>query len=289
MSAPSLSATVVIPTSIDRGPTLALAVDSVLRQTVQDLEVLIIGDGVQEVTREAARSLERQDSRVRFIDHPKHARRGEPYRHQALQEARGRIVCYLCDRDLYLPDHVETMVGLLAEADFATTPVINLGYVGDLAKHAIDLAEAQDRKNLVEGRQNHGLSLSVIGHTLSAYRELPDGWTETPKGTWTDLYFGRKFAANPRFRCVTGVRPTVLYFPHGVHPGWSTAQRFEELILWHRRLSDPAEVRRIREELYQIYVREFLDLQRRLRHRLVYKRKPVNWERVRGFFSRPPV
>ena len=103
MTRPTLTATVLIPTSIDRGPTLALAVDSVLRQTVRDLEVFIIGDGVHEVTREAARSLEKADSRVRFFDHPKHARRGEPYRHEALQEARGRVVCYLCDRDSICP------------------------------------------------------------------------------------------------------------------------------------------------------------------------------------------
>ena len=56
------------------------AVDSVLRQTVRDLEVFIIGDGVHDVTREAARALEKTDPRVRFFDHPKHARRGEPCR-----------------------------------------------------------------------------------------------------------------------------------------------------------------------------------------------------------------
>src|SRR5882724_7051582 len=122
MTNPSLTATIIIPTSIDRGPTLTLAVESVLRQTVRDLEVFIIGDGVHAVTREAARALEQADARVRFFDHPKHARRGEPYRDEALQTARGRVVCYLCDRDLYLPDHVETMDGLLKEADFAHAP-----------------------------------------------------------------------------------------------------------------------------------------------------------------------
>ena len=53
------------------------------------------------------------DPRVRWFDNPKGPRHGELHRHAALQEARGEIVCYLCDDDLWLPDHVERMRALL--------------------------------------------------------------------------------------------------------------------------------------------------------------------------------
>ena len=42
-------ATVIVPTH-DHGPLLRLAVRSALRQTVEDLEVLVIGDGATEVS-----------------------------------------------------------------------------------------------------------------------------------------------------------------------------------------------------------------------------------------------
>ena len=56
---------------------------------------------------------------MRFFDFPKGPRNGEAYRHEVLQEAKGRIVAYLCDDDLLLPDHVAAMSRVLADADFA--------------------------------------------------------------------------------------------------------------------------------------------------------------------------
>lgn len=243
----TLSATIIIPTSIDRGPVLRLAVESVLRQTVPDLEVFIIGDGVHEVTRETARELERTDSRVRFFDHPKHARRGEPYRHDALQHARGRIVCYLCDRDLYLPHHVEEMLGLLGDADMACSFPLLVWEHGYNLEHAYDLTAAEDREHL--SLRTLPLPLSFGAHTLNAYRRLPEGWTTTPDGVFTDLYFWSKFARQAEMRLTSGFRPTLLYFPRGAHPGWSTAQRLPELTAWSQLMQSPAEVQTIERDI----------------------------------------
>src|SRR5690242_12643975 len=111
----------MIPTTSGRGALLPFSVGSVLAQTVADLEVFILGDGVDDATRCIIHELMRHDARIRFFDHPKHARRGEPHRHAALAQARGRIVTYLCDRDLMLPRHLEVMGELLRDADFAHT------------------------------------------------------------------------------------------------------------------------------------------------------------------------
>ncbi len=93
-----------------------------LAQTIGDLELFIIGDGVTPDTRDVIAELAAQDRRVRFIDRPKHERRGEPYRHEVLSEqASGSVVAYLCDRDLWLPNHLEELVRTLDGADFAHT------------------------------------------------------------------------------------------------------------------------------------------------------------------------
>ena len=184
-----VEATVIVPTSIDRGPLLQYSVGSVLAQTVRALEVFIIGDGVQDLTREAAHALARQDSRVRFFDHPKGSRRGETYRHQALQEARGAIVCYLCDRDLWLPDHLATMRQLLTTADFGTTLPLDIRVDGTIrtpmSSH-LDLGRVDDRQHVL--RERLGFQLSVVGHTLdivpvgfrTAGGSLPRGSSRTP-------------------------------------------------------------------------------------------------------------
>ena len=58
------------------------------------------------------------DERVRFLDFPKGARHGELNRHEALREARGRIVCYLSDDDL------RVMIRAL-EKESWTVPVVS--------------------------------------------------------------------------------------------------------------------------------------------------------------------
>ena len=55
------AATVLIPTH-DHGRTLGFAVHSALAQTEDDLEVLIVGDGASEETREVALALQAGDA-----------------------------------------------------------------------------------------------------------------------------------------------------------------------------------------------------------------------------------
>ncbi len=46
------------------------------------------------------------------------ARNGEIYRHEALQLAKGKFVCYLSDDDSWFPDHLQYMEQALSKADF---------------------------------------------------------------------------------------------------------------------------------------------------------------------------
>jgi glycosyltransferase involved in cell wall biosynthesis len=83
---------VIIPTSIDRGFILPHSIGSVLNQTVQDFEILIVGDGVNNSTKEVIHELIAKDSRIKFFDFPKHPRRGEENRHKVLMF--GSLITY---------------------------------------------------------------------------------------------------------------------------------------------------------------------------------------------------
>ena len=92
---------------------------SVLAQTYQHLEVLIVGDHCTDDTEERVRAV--MDPRVRFVNLPE---RGvypeEPYARWmvagaapmnfALREAKGEWLAPLDDDDEFTPDHVETML-----------------------------------------------------------------------------------------------------------------------------------------------------------------------------------
>jgi len=92
--------TVLIPTH-DHPSTLDLVVASVLRQTIDALDIVIVGDGVTDDTRDVIAGLV-TDDRVRFLDTPKSASRAEPVRHMVLTEAVAPYVCYMGDDDLML-------------------------------------------------------------------------------------------------------------------------------------------------------------------------------------------
>jgi GalNAc5-diNAcBac-PP-undecaprenol beta-1,3-glucosyltransferase len=217
-----------------RGPVLALAVESILAQTVADLEVFIMGDGVDEPTRAVIQDLMWRDARVRFFDHPKHERRGETHRHAALAEARGRIVCYLCDRDLMLPEHVETMARLLQNADFAHSLLTLMQTDGTLLYRTwIDLAHLPDRQWAArEFRPENGIPLSFAAHTLAMYRKLPCGWHTTPKPHFTDIYMWQQFLAQPDCRAASGTMPTILSFPRWLRKEWTIEQKRLEIERW---------------------------------------------------------
>ena len=233
----SLRATVLIPTIKNRGPLLPYSVGSVVAQTVSEIEIIIMGDGVDDETRDVIHHLMGHDSRIKFFDNPKHIRRGEPNRHQALAKAHGKIVCYLCDRDLMLPNHIETVEQLLTNCDFCHTLISGVLPEQDCFRvvNEFDLSHASDRRLVLTG-----IPLSFAAHTLEMYRKLSYGWRTTPANIPTDVYMWEQFLSHPECRGVSGTVPTILYFPTAYRPEWSVQEKLEELKHWSKRVKLPS-------------------------------------------------
>ncbi|MGN6815190.1 MAG: glycosyltransferase family 2 protein [Solirubrobacterales bacterium] len=232
-------AAVLIPTH-DHAATLDLAVRSALEQTVAEIEVLIVGDGVGDDVREVASGLLRDDERVRFLDLPKGPNHGEVHRGTAIESTEAEIVCYLCDDDLLLPEHVESMRELLGEADLAQSQ--NGLFDPDGTWHHIfaDLSSPACREWVLQPGQNV-VALTGTAHTAAAYHRLPHGWRTTPAGQWPDHYMWQQFLAQPWVRAATAPRVTALQFPThlGGREGWPPAQRRAELEGWREILDRP--------------------------------------------------
>ncbi len=231
------AATVVVPTH-DHGALLGPSLRSVQEQTVSDIEIFVVGDGVPDETRALVAELARGDGRIRFFDSPKGPRNGELHRHAALAEARGEIVCYQADDDLWLPGHLEELGRLLASADFAHSLALRVDADGSLSPWLAGIQSGAFRALMQRGA--NFVPLSTAGHTLAAYRRLPHGWRTTPQGTPTDLYMWRQLLDQPGIRPLSGRRPTVLNFPAPVRRDWSAEQRLAELELWSALLADAA-------------------------------------------------
>jgi hypothetical protein len=276
------SVSILIPTH--RHPELLpLALRSALAQDGVEVEVLVVGDGVDDDTRAAVAPF-LDDERVRFFDFPKGERHGERHRHTALQEARGRVVTYLSDDDLLLPGHAEEMLRLLDEADFAHPSPVVVTPAGEVLHVQVDLGRREFVERMYLGRSRIGLT--GVAHTKEAYDRLPAGWRPAPADVYTDLWMWLQWCDQPWFRGRTGRHVTALHFPDPDRRHLSPQQRVAELESWWARCRAPGfqqEVdAQIDEQIYQLALDlkvQAMDLKDRLAE--LERRNASRWLRAK--------
>lgn len=244
-------AAIVVPTH-DHPATLDLAVNSALDQTVAEIEVIVVGDGVGDDTREVVAGLAKNDPRVRFLDFPKGPNHGEIYRGRAIDATSAGIVCYLCDDDLLLPEHVESMAELLAEADLTHSQNGHLDTSGSWHHYFADLSSPFCRAWVLQPGCNV-VSLTGTAHTVAAYQRLPYGWRTTPPGQWADHHMWQQFLAEPWVRAITAARVTALQFPSHLddREEWGPEARRGELEAWRSSLATPEGRARFEENVHR--------------------------------------
>ena len=107
---------VILP-SYNRADRILVAVDSVLNQTYDNLELIIVDDASEDETPEVIKSLD--DDRVKFIVHETN-KGASAARNTALKEAKGKYVAYLDSDNEWELNYLSAMVGaflILEDAD----------------------------------------------------------------------------------------------------------------------------------------------------------------------------
>ena len=106
-TAPMVS--VIIPTH-NRAELLPRSVDSVLTQTYDNYEILIVDDGSSDTTQEVADSF--ADSRIRYVRREQSGG-ASAARNTGIRNVRGEYIAFLDDDDEWLPRKLERQVALL--------------------------------------------------------------------------------------------------------------------------------------------------------------------------------
>jgi succinoglycan biosynthesis protein ExoO len=104
--APQIS--VIIPV-FNSSETLPKAVQSVLNQTLQSFEIIIVNDGSNDNTLSISYALAKHEERIKVIDIPENLGKAHAM-NTAMSECSGEWIAVLDADDIYIPDRLETLL-----------------------------------------------------------------------------------------------------------------------------------------------------------------------------------
>jgi glycosyltransferase involved in cell wall biosynthesis len=108
---------VVIPT-YQRVDGCRRAVESVLAQELEPLEVIVVDDGSSDATEQEIGAWAREDSRLCYVRMPRNFGNPAPARNVGIAHARGDWVALLDDDDRWLPDKLAAQCDSISSGDY---------------------------------------------------------------------------------------------------------------------------------------------------------------------------
>lgn len=229
---------VIIPTH-NHPSTLPYSLQSVLNQTFEFLDIVVIGDGVTDETRNTIEPFLLKDSRITFLDAPKGERHGESIRDQVIRNSSAGFVTYLGDDDLFFPNHIETMVEAIQNLDFVNPLPIFIEPDESLIHIPCDLSNSQSIEwHLSLSPIQNSISLTGVMHTRESYLRLPYGWRPAPVDYPTDLYMWQQYFQLDGFRAETLPISTTAKFHAAKRTTMSEDSRALELSKFKEKFSE---------------------------------------------------
>ncbi len=114
---PAMLTVSVVMVTYNRSELLTYSIGSVMRQSLPDWELIVVGDGCTDDTAEVVGNLAAADPRIRFVNRtPRCGEQAGPNNH-GVELARGRYLAFLNHDDLWLADHLERSVETIERLD----------------------------------------------------------------------------------------------------------------------------------------------------------------------------
>jgi glycosyltransferase involved in cell wall biosynthesis len=225
-------ATVIVPT-LDRASTLAASINSIRAQTVQNIEIVVSGDGASAEVRAIALRLAETDARIVFHDFPKAPKRGGENRDRAVRLAKSERIFYCDDDDLLLPRHIETLGPLLDHYDAADSAPAFVSSSGSLQIGLVNHERGAMREALAAATAKTAFD-THFAHRKSAYQRLGSPWALNGNAIAQDFF--QKFAADASLRWRSVPTVTALSFNGRSRQHLLPKARQNEIEYWQKNL-----------------------------------------------------
>ena len=106
---------IILPT-YNRSKFIKKAIESVIQQTHQKWELIIIDDGSTDNTKEVVSNYVREDVRIQYL-YQKNSERSAA-RNNGIKSVTGQWICFLDSDDFYYPTHLEEFVKLIIKNNY---------------------------------------------------------------------------------------------------------------------------------------------------------------------------
>jgi glycosyltransferase involved in cell wall biosynthesis len=154
---------VIIPTH-NRAGFLPIAIDSVLKQSFQDFELVVVDDASNDGTAEVRQEF--QDPRIRWIRHDT-ARGGAAARNTGIVHSESKYIAFLDDDDEWYPDKLARQMGVMLKSP-PEVGAVYTGYVlvdrdsGSVRSRMIPSQRGDLREKLLESNPIGGTSSVLL-------------------------------------------------------------------------------------------------------------------------------
>jgi hypothetical protein len=114
----------IVVATFNRSRVLAHAIASVRRSTIDDWELIVVGDHCTDDTADVVAAI--GDPRIAYVDLPANAGEQSGPNNEGVRRARGRYLAFLNHDDLFFPNHLASSITACErlDADFVWSPLL---------------------------------------------------------------------------------------------------------------------------------------------------------------------
>lgn len=177
---------IVIPT-YNRKHVIGKAIDSCLRQTYANIEVIICDDHSTDGTEPYILDRIRMDPRIRYCKNPKRKKGANAARNTAIKIANGKFIAFLDTDDFLLDDSIENRIRIFAEDKRIALVYGNVysekhGKISKWIYHDLYQEKVNQRKYLMENMalciQNSIMVRTEVLKQIGLLDEAQKAWTD---------------------------------------------------------------------------------------------------------------
>ena len=191
----------VVTATYNRSSVLRAAIIALRRQTLADWEQIVVGDACSDDSEQVVASF--ADPRLRYVNLEKNVGEQSGPNNEGTRLARGRYIAFLNHDDLWLPDHLETLVQAIESRQADLVYARGISILPDGSRRLLGAAPGGIYKPVADVHASLWLCRHELFTEVGPWRHSRDCWA-VPSQDWLlrAWRLGKRIVASDRITVV---------------------------------------------------------------------------------------